>query len=93
MADVPDAYVTAGIRGVIDLHRRKRDAYWNSPASEDVAAVIAAVRPLIEAEVREEIAVMVEGLGVPGVERRACEEAAVLVRKGQGAQRGGRAAR
>ena len=83
MADVPDAYVTAGIRGVIDLHKRKRDAYWNSPASEDVAAVIAAVRPLIEAEVREEIASVVEGCGVPGIERRACEEAAAAVRKGR----------
>ena len=84
---VPPAWVAAGINGVIALHKRKRDMPWHCPSSEDVAAVIAAVRPFIAAQVREEAAVVVEGCGVPGAERRACEEAAAKVRAGQPQER------
>lgn len=82
LPDIPAAWVTAGSRGVIALYKRRRLVSWNSPPDEVIAAVIAAVRPLIEAEVREEIAAVVEGLGVPGVARMACEDAAAAVRKG-----------
>ena len=83
---IPFAWITAGHNGVIALHKRSRAvaaAAWDSPSSEEVAAIIAAVRPLIEARLREEIATVVEGCGVPGAERMACEEAAAIVRKGQ----------
>lgn len=79
---IPFTLITVGHNGVIALHKRKKDMPWISPSSEDVAAVIGAVRPLIEAQLREEIAVLVEGCGVPGAERFACEEAAAIVRKG-----------
>ena len=83
MADIPDAWVTAGIRGVIQLHKRKRDMPWVCPSSEDTAAVIAGALPLIEAQIREECAAVVAACGVPGAERFACEEAAALIRKGR----------
>ena len=79
---VPFAWITAGHNGVIALHQRSRAVAWDTPHSEEVAAIIAAVRPLIEARLREEIATVVEGCGVPGAERFACEEAAAIVRKG-----------
>jgi hypothetical protein len=84
---IPDAWVIAGIRGVAAFHKRTRRAVWDSPSSDEVAAVIAAVRPLIEAQVREEVASVVDGCGVPGIERRACEEAAAKVRAAKGQER------
>jgi len=70
MPGIPDAWVTAGVQGVIALHKRKRDMPWTCPSSEDVAAVLAAVLPLE----RERIAAELERLAlgaVPGVERDA----------------------
>ena len=55
-AAIPAAWVTAGFNGVIAFHKQKRDAYWNCPSSEEVAAIIARVRPLIEAAEGERIA-------------------------------------
>lgn len=82
MAEVPDAAVDAALAAHIAYQRGERQALWMSPRREQVRAMIAAARPFIDAEIREEIAVMVEGLGVPGVARLACEEAAAAVRKG-----------
>ncbi len=67
---VPDAWVTAGINGVAAFHKRTRRAVWDSPSSDEVAAVIAVVLPLE----RERIAAELERLAlgaVPGVERDA----------------------
>jgi hypothetical protein len=52
---IPAAWVTAGISGVIALHKLRRDAYWNCPSGDEGAAFIAAVRPLIQAAERERI--------------------------------------
>ena len=62
--------MTAGINGVAAFHKRTRRAVWDSPSSDEVAAVIAAVVPLA----RERIAVDLERLArgaVPGVARDA----------------------
>ena len=61
-AAIPAAWVAAGIQGVTDLHKRKRGISWQSPSSEEVAAIIARVRPLIETAERERIAVQVGAL-------------------------------
>lgn len=82
MVDIQEAWVAAGLRNVVADAKRRRSTTWTVPSSATAAAIIAGAMPLIEAQLREEIAVMVEGLGVPGVERRACEEAAAAVRKG-----------
>ena len=47
-----------------------------------VAAEAASLAGAAVAAERERIAAAVEGCGVPGVERRACEKAAALVRRG-----------
>jgi len=79
---IPAVWVTAGLQGVIDYHKRKRHPVWNCPSSEEAAAIIAAATPFIVAAERERAASAVEHLGVPGVERRAYEAAARIVREG-----------
>lgn len=54
--DIPDAWVTAGLEAVIAYHERQRDVAWYTPPSEEVAAIIAGVMPLIAAAEGERIA-------------------------------------
>jgi hypothetical protein len=83
LPDIPDAWVTAALRADIAGHRPSRATVWQSPSRAQVRRIVAAVWPFIEAQVREEVASVVEGCGVPGIERRACEEAAAKVRAGK----------
>ncbi len=83
---VPDAWVTAGINGVAAFHKRTRRAVWDSPSSDEVAAVIAVVLPLE----RERIAAELERLAlgaVPGVERDAWLAARQVVLNGLAQER------
>jgi len=83
MPGIPDAWVTAGVQGVIALHKRKRDMPWTCPSSEDVAAVLAAVLPLERERIAEDFGRLADDLerfpevppGVPGIEREAKLEA------------------
>lgn len=83
MPDIPEQAVDAALAAHIAFQRQARQALWTSPSREQVRAMLEAARPFTDAEVREEIASVVERCGVPGVARLACEEAAAVVRKGQ----------
>jgi len=57
---VPAAWVTAGLEAAVAHHKRQRDAVWVCPSSGDVAAIIAAVTPLIMAAEFERIRELAE---------------------------------